>query len=54
MKARFEAPVEIEHEVESEAESNIDEELGYISPLDSVDPYTSFKQALTSTPFAIT
>lgn len=28
-------------------ESDIDEELGYISPLDHVDPYVSFKQALT-------
>lgn len=32
---------------ESEDESDIDEELGYISPLDNVDPYVSFKQALT-------
>ena len=29
-------------------ESDIAEELGYISPLDTVDPYVSFKQALTS------
>ena len=33
---------------ESSDESEIDEELGYISPLDIVDPYVSFKQALTS------
>ena len=33
---------------ESSEESDIDEELGYISPLDNVDPYVSFKQALTS------
>lgn len=32
----------------SEDESDIAEELGYISPLDTVDPYLSFKQALTS------
>lgn len=32
---------------ESEDESDIDEELGYISPLDNVDPYVTFKQALT-------
>lgn len=30
-------------------ESDIMEELGYISPLDTVDPYGAFKQALTST-----
>ncbi len=29
-------------------EEDIEEELGYISPLDNVDPYVSFKQALTS------
>ena len=28
-------------------ESDIAEELGYISPLDTVDPYVTFKQALT-------
>ncbi|KZT65852.1 ARM repeat-containing protein [Daedalea quercina L-15889] len=33
---------------ESEDDSDIDEELGYISPLDPVDPYVSFKQALTA------
>lgn len=33
----------------SDDESDIAEELGYISPLDTVDPYVSFKQALTST-----
>lgn len=33
---------------ESSEESDIDEELGYISPLDNVDLYVSFKQALTS------
>ncbi|KAA1474736.1 ARM repeat-containing protein [Dentipellis sp. KUC8613] len=33
---------------ESDDESDIDEELGYISPLDTVDPYSTFKQALTA------
>lgn len=33
---------------ESESDSDIDEELGYFSALDSVDPYVQFKQALTS------
>lgn len=33
----------------STEDSDIDEELGYISPLDTVDPYVTFKQALTST-----
>jgi len=36
--------------VDSE-EEKIEEELGYISPLDNANPYTSFKQALTSTFF---
>ena len=36
-----------EDDEESDDESDIDEELGYISPLDNVDPYVSFKQALT-------
>lgn len=34
---------------ESEDDEDIDEELGYISPLENVNPYISFKQALTST-----
>ena len=36
-----------EDEDESE-DDQIEEELGFISPLDTVNPYTSFKQALTS------
>jgi len=36
-----------EEESDSEDE-DIEEELGYISALDTVDPYVSFKQALTS------
>jgi hypothetical protein len=31
-----------------EEDEDIDEELGYISPLENVNPYASFKQALTS------
>ncbi|KAI0754790.1 ARM repeat-containing protein [Daedaleopsis nitida] len=33
---------------DDEEEEDIEEELGYISPLDNVDPYVSFKQALTA------
>ena len=33
---------------DDESEDDIDEELGYISPLENVNPYVSFKQALTS------
>lgn len=29
-------------------DSDIEEELGYIDPLDTVDPYVAFKRALTS------
>ena len=36
---------------ESDDEDEIEEELGFISPLDTVNPYTSFKQALTSCVF---
>ncbi|KAM6494523.1 Armadillo-type fold [Amanita muscaria] len=32
----------------SESEEEIEEELGYISPLDVVDPYITFKSALTT------
>lgn len=35
-----------ESDSESDDES-IDEEIGFISPLDNVDPYVSFKTALT-------
>ena len=37
-----------EDEDESDEDDQIEEELGFISPLDTVNPYTSFKQALTS------
>ncbi len=30
-------------------EEEIEEELGFISPLDTVNPYVTFKQALAST-----
>ena len=33
---------------ESDDEEEIAEELGYISPLDTVNPYVTFKHALTS------
>ena len=35
-------------EDESDDEEEIAEELGYISPLDTVNPYVTFKHALTS------
>jgi hypothetical protein len=40
-------------EDESDEDDQIEEELGFISPLDAVNPYTSFKQALTSCVFFI-
>lgn len=40
-----------EEDDDSDDESEIDEELGFISPLDNIDPYTSFKQALTGSGF---
>jgi len=33
---------------ESDDDAQIEEELGFISPIDNVNPYTSFKQALTT------
>ena len=39
---------EADGEDEESDEDEIEEELGFISPLDSVNPYASFKQALTS------
>lgn len=39
--------VETESDDDSDDES-IDEELGFTSPLDQIDPYVAFKQALTS------
>jgi importin-7 len=43
----------VEDEDDVDEESDIDEELGYLSPLDNVNPYVSFKQALTSTPCSL-
>ncbi|KIM40975.1 hypothetical protein M413DRAFT_445750 [Hebeloma cylindrosporum] len=37
-----------EDDDDDDDESDIDEELGYISPLENVNPYASFKQALTT------
>lgn len=39
----------IEDDDESDDESDIEEELGYLSALDSVNPYATFKHALTGT-----
>ena len=42
-----------EHDVDGASdvsdEEEIEEELGFISPLDTVNPYVTFKQALTGT-----
>lgn len=40
-----------DEEEEEDSDDEVDEELGYISPLDNVDPYITFKQALTGTFF---
>ncbi|KAL1728536.1 armadillo-type protein [Schizophyllum commune] len=42
-----EAGKEVDEDDESDDE-NVEEELGYLSPLDNVNPYASFKQALTT------
>ena len=39
-------------EAEESDDEEVDEELGFISPLDHVDPYATFKHALTSTSFS--
>jgi hypothetical protein len=36
-------------EEDLDSDEDIEEELGYISPLDSVDPYLAFKRSLSST-----
>ncbi|KAI0688708.1 ARM repeat-containing protein [Cytidiella melzeri] len=46
-KSQRQAAVGDEESISSE-DSEIEEELGYISPLDIVDPYLAFKQALTT------
>jgi importin-7 len=33
---------------ESDEDDEIEEDFRFITPIDTVDPYTSFKQALTS------
>ncbi|KAF9465308.1 armadillo-type protein [Collybia nuda] len=38
----------VDDDEDSSDDEDIEEELGYISALDSVDPYVSFKQALTT------
>jgi len=38
----------VEGDEDEEEDEDIEEELGYISPLDIVDPYLAFKRALTS------
>ena len=43
-----EAAVGGDEEDDVSEDEDIEEELGYISPLETVDPYLSFKQALTS------
>ena len=40
-------------EEDSDDDEDLEEDLGYLTPLDSVDPYVSFKQALTSTWFIL-
>ncbi|KAH9480674.1 putative importin [Psilocybe cubensis] len=48
-KSENESNLEEEDEDEDdEDEDEIDEELGYISPLENINPYVSFKQALTT------
>jgi len=39
---------EVEDDDSDSDDLEIDEELGYLSPLDNVNPYISFKQALTT------
>ncbi|PSR70855.1 hypothetical protein PHLCEN_2v13296 [Hermanssonia centrifuga] len=48
LREKHDRPLEGDEESISTEESEVDEELGYISPLDIVDPYVSFKQALTA------
>lgn len=47
LREKAEKPADDEDDEDSEDE-DIEEELGYISPLDNVNPYVSFKQALTA------
>ncbi|KAG6856227.1 hypothetical protein H0H87_006321 [Tephrocybe sp. NHM501043] len=47
LREKQEKAADGDYDSDSEDE-DIEEELGYISPLDTVDPYGSFKQALTN------
>ncbi|PPQ78743.1 hypothetical protein CVT25_010746 [Psilocybe cyanescens] len=47
-KSETDSNLEEEEEEEDEEDEDIDEELGYISPLENINPYASFKQALTT------
>lgn len=50
LREKSERQVTGDEESIASTDSEIEEELGYISPLDTVDPYASFKQALTGKP----
>lgn len=45
---------DVDEDSDEDSDDEIDEELGYISPLDNVDPYVTFKQALASMSFSNT
>lgn len=47
-KSQRQAALGVDEESIASEDSDIEEELGYIDPLDTVDPYVTFKQALTS------
>ena len=47
LRARSEERVNAEEEEEESDDESIDEELGYISPLETANPYVTFKEALT-------
>ncbi|THH18363.1 hypothetical protein EW146_g2600 [Bondarzewia mesenterica] len=48
LREQSEKRTEDDAESEESDDTDIDEELGYISPLDTVDPYFTFQQALTT------
>ncbi|EJC98943.1 ARM repeat-containing protein [Fomitiporia mediterranea MF3/22] len=47
-KANSAVDVNGDDEAEESDDEEVDEELGFISPLDTVDPYSTFKNALTA------
>lgn len=47
--AKLSAGETVYDEEDLDSDEDIEEELGYISPLDSVDPYLAFKRSLSST-----